>query len=157
MWVLNASLYYVLCVCVFSHSVVSDSATPWTVACQAPLSMEFSRQEYWSRLPFPSPGDLLTQGLNPHLLRLLRCRQILYRWAAWGAHCVISQVFYSSFHDSLEVHRYVCYVVSSSTLQAPQERGSWLTYLCRPPLTYYCFLTMNECKLENDYFHISFL
>ena len=31
---------------------------PWTVACQAPLSMEFSRQEYWSGLPFPSPGDL---------------------------------------------------------------------------------------------------
>ena len=32
---------------------------PWTVAHQAPLSMEFSRQEYWSRLPFPTPGDLL--------------------------------------------------------------------------------------------------
>ena len=39
-------------------SVVSDSATPWTVACQAPLSMEFSRQEYWSVLPFLSPGDI---------------------------------------------------------------------------------------------------
>ena len=38
-----------------SHSVVSDSATPWTAACQAPLSIEFSRQEYWSGLPFPSP------------------------------------------------------------------------------------------------------
>ena len=33
--------------------------TPWTIACQVPLSMEFSRQEYWSRLPFLSPGDLL--------------------------------------------------------------------------------------------------
>ena len=33
-------------------------ATPWTVACQAPLSLEFSKQEYWSELPFPSPGDL---------------------------------------------------------------------------------------------------
>ena len=40
-------------VCV-SPSVVSDSATPWTVAHQSPLSMEFSRQEYWSGLPFPS-------------------------------------------------------------------------------------------------------
>ena len=39
-------------------SIVSDSATPWTVARQAPLSMGFSRQEYWSGLPFPSPGDL---------------------------------------------------------------------------------------------------
>ena len=43
-------------VCVLSHLVVSDSVTPWTVARQAPLSMEFSRQEYWSRLPFSSPG-----------------------------------------------------------------------------------------------------
>ena len=41
-----------------SCSVVSDSVTPWTVAQQAPLSMEFSRQEYWSGLPFPTPGDL---------------------------------------------------------------------------------------------------
>ena len=44
--------------CVLSHSVVSDSATPWTVAYQAPLSMGFPRQEYWSGLPFTSPGDL---------------------------------------------------------------------------------------------------
>ena len=35
---------------------------PWTVACQAPLSMGFSRQEYWSGLPFPSPGDLSNPG-----------------------------------------------------------------------------------------------
>ena len=41
-----------------SHSVMSDCATPWTVALQAPLSMEFSRQEYWSGLPCPPPGDL---------------------------------------------------------------------------------------------------
>ena len=39
-------------------SLVQLFATPQTVACQAPLSMGFSRQEYWSRLPFPSPGDL---------------------------------------------------------------------------------------------------
>ena len=42
-----------------SRSVVSDSATPRTVPRQAPLSMGFSRQEYWSGLPFPTPGDLL--------------------------------------------------------------------------------------------------
>ena len=39
--------------------------TPWTVAHQAPLSMEFSRQEYWSGLPFPSPGDLPEPGIEP--------------------------------------------------------------------------------------------
>ena len=38
---------------------------PWTTACQAPLSMEFSRQVYWSGLPFPSPGDLPDPGIKP--------------------------------------------------------------------------------------------
>ena len=40
-------------------------ATPWTVACQAPLSMGFPRQEYWSGLPFPSSGDLSDEGIDP--------------------------------------------------------------------------------------------
>ena len=39
--------------------------TPWTVAHQAPLSMEFSRQEYWSGVPFPSSGDLPDPGIEP--------------------------------------------------------------------------------------------
>ena len=47
-----------------SYSVVSDSATPWTVACQAPLSMELSWKEYWSGLPFPSPGDRPNPGIK---------------------------------------------------------------------------------------------
>ena len=56
-----------VCVCVclgISRSVVSDPATLWTVACQAPLSTGFSRQEYWSGLPFPSPGDLPDTGIE---------------------------------------------------------------------------------------------
>ena len=48
-----------------SPSHVRLFATPWTVACQAPLSMGFSRQEYWSGLPFPSPGDLPDPGIKP--------------------------------------------------------------------------------------------
>ena len=44
--------------------------TPWTVAHQAPLSMESSRQEYWSGLPFPSPGDLPNPGTEPGSLVL---------------------------------------------------------------------------------------
>ena len=39
--------------------------TPWTAALQAPLCMEFSRQEYWSGLPFPTTGDLLDPGMEP--------------------------------------------------------------------------------------------
>ena len=48
-----------------SLSRVQLFATPWTVAHQAPLSMEFSRQAYWSGLPFPSPGDLPNLGIKP--------------------------------------------------------------------------------------------
>ena len=48
---------------VLSH--VRLFATPWTVAYQAPPSMGFSRQEYWSGLPFPSPGDLPNPGIEP--------------------------------------------------------------------------------------------
>ena len=52
-----------VCVCVLSH--VQLFAIPWTVALQAPLSTEFSRQEYWSGLPFPPPGDLPNPEMEP--------------------------------------------------------------------------------------------
>ena len=55
--------YFLFCYLVPSH--VRVFATPWTVACQAPLSMGFSRQECWSGLPFPSPGDLSDPGIKP--------------------------------------------------------------------------------------------
>ena len=48
-----------------SLSHVRLFVTPWTVTYQAPLSMGFSRQEYWSGLPFPSPGDLPDPGIEP--------------------------------------------------------------------------------------------
>ena len=47
-----------------SLSRVRLFATPWTVACQAPPTMGFSRQGYWSALPFPSPGDLPNPGIQ---------------------------------------------------------------------------------------------
>ena len=55
--------------CTLSH--VQLFATPWTVVPQPPLSMEFSTQEYWSRLPFPTPGDLLDPGIEFASLCLL--------------------------------------------------------------------------------------
>ena len=57
-------IYYLcVCVCVFSHVQVFE--TQWTLAQQSPLSMIFSRQEYWSRLPFPPPGDLPQPEIKP--------------------------------------------------------------------------------------------
>ena len=57
---------FVWCACVLScFGRVQLCAAPCTVACQAPLSMEFSRQEYWSGLPCPSPWDLPDPGVEP--------------------------------------------------------------------------------------------
>ena len=60
-----------LCSHIVSCSVISDSVTPWTVAHQAPLSMEFSRQKYWSGLPFLSPENLPNPEIEPrsHVLQ----------------------------------------------------------------------------------------
>ena len=89
-------------------------ATPWTVAHEAPLSMGFPRQEYWSGLPFPSPGDLPDPGMEPtspvapalqanslplgplesslhrlsHLILIRKEKLLLslfYRWGNWGS------------------------------------------------------------------------
>ena len=57
--------------CSVSQLCLTHYVTPWTVAHQAPLSMEFSRQEYWSELPVPSPGIFQTQRSSPCLLHLL--------------------------------------------------------------------------------------
>ena len=66
-----------VCVCVRAHACTCTRsltqlcptlASPWTAAHQAPLSMEFSRQEYWSRWPFPPPEDLPNPGIKPKSL-----------------------------------------------------------------------------------------
>ena len=64
-WTLHVN-EIISCACVLScFSCVRFFVTPWTVACQVPLSMGFSRQEYWSRLPCPLPGDLPDPGMKP--------------------------------------------------------------------------------------------
>ena len=63
---LNILILFCMHACILSQfSCVQVFVTPWTVARQAPLSMEFSRQEYWSGLSFPSPGDLPDPGIKP--------------------------------------------------------------------------------------------
>ena len=79
-----------------SRSVVSDSAALWTVACQPPLSMAFSRQEYWSELPWPPPGAFPDSGIEPTSLTspaLLADTLLLSHRgeAQYIAHCVTIQ------------------------------------------------------------------
>ena len=56
------------CVCAQSLSCVWFFGTPWTEACQAPMSMELPQQEYWNGVPFPSPGDFHDPGIEPKTL-----------------------------------------------------------------------------------------
>ena len=60
---IHSNIYSSKCACMLS--LVQLFVTPWTVASQAPLSMEFLKQEYWSGLPFPTPGDLPNQEIEP--------------------------------------------------------------------------------------------
>ena len=78
---------------VLSHfSYVQLLVTPWTVACQAPLSMGFSRQEYWSGLPCPPPGDLLDPGIEPASLSYALAGRFFTTSTTWEARLGRSRV-----------------------------------------------------------------
>ena len=72
-----------MCVHVKLLHCVQFFATPWTVACQAPLSMGFSRQEYWNGLPCPPPGDLPNPGIEPMSIRSPVLAGEFFTTAAW--------------------------------------------------------------------------
>ena len=79
-----------VCVCMLSH-VWTLFATPWTVALQAPMSMVFSKQEYWSELPFPSPWDLPNDTDN-ELMPPAVAGRFFYHWATWEAQKIKNKV-----------------------------------------------------------------
>ena len=74
-----------LCMCVYAQSYPSLCDPMDCSSCQAPLSMGLPKQEYWSRLSFPTPGDLLHPGIEPNPCVSCTGRQILYHWAIWEA------------------------------------------------------------------------
>ena len=94
----------------FSHSVLYNSLWPRRLACQAPLSMAFPRQEYWSGLPFPSPGIFPTQGLNPSPASALlavryhqyHLRSPLSRWAQLTTWALKDEADQSNRKDGVE-------------------------------------------------------
>ena len=94
---------------------------PWTVAHQAPLSIEFSRQEYWSGLPFPSPGGLPDPGIEPGSPAL----QVLYRLNHKGSlKSLKSEWVVITGWKTVQVIDYFCFRV---------ELRSRMTYPCPPP------------------------
>ena len=80
-------------------------AFPWTAASQTPLSMEFSKQEYWSGLPFPSPGHLPDSGIEP---RSLVCPALAGRFfttrATWEGLNQAYEIVYSKYVFTLSSH-----------------------------------------------------
>ena len=87
------AMYFVKCVCVQLLSRVRLFLTPRVVACQASLSMGFSRQEHWSGLPFPSPGNLPDSGIKPVCPRFpALAGEFFHHWATCESesHSVVS-------------------------------------------------------------------
>ena len=129
-YICNMSVTFVVVAQLLSH-VWLFFVTPWTVACHAPLCMGFSRQEYWSGLPFPSPGDLPDPGMEP-------------RSPALQA-------------DSLPFELPGIYMlVSPIRCWLPRERGCpllhWLWGLCSDPGTQWAWWSTGRPSLENNSF-----
>ena len=119
---------YALCVCVLSHfSRVQLFATPWTIVHQAPLSMEFSRQEYWSGLPCPSPGGLPNPGIEP--LAPALAGRFLTHCATWEA------LLYACTHMTY-AHSHICLLACTHM---------HMVYSC---LIYYVVCTPGFCSLS---------
>ena len=107
---------------------MSNSVISWTVAHQAPLAMEISRQEYWNGLPFSTPGDLPDPGLNPCLLHLLpwqvdslplhHCKAInphTILWnKLWALQCSVKQTFLVGLFGNLVILGYLFTLVSAN-------------------------------------------
>ena len=112
--------------CVLSHfSHVQLCATLWTIACQAPLSMGFSRQEHWSGLTCPHQGIFPTQGSNSHLLGLLHWQASSLPLAPPGKAQTPNDNTYTKLED------YVVDRLPNSNLVRTDYQETQYQHLCR--------------------------
>ena len=91
-----------LCCCLASKLYPTLFATPWTVARQAPLSVGFPRQAYWSGLPFPSPGDLPDPGIKPEYSALAGG---FFTAEPWGK--PINQLYLNIMEKEIATHSHI--------------------------------------------------
>ena len=127
--------------------VLSCSVEPnslWTVARQAPLSVGFPRQEYWSGLPCPPPGDLPNPGIDLTSLPSfwlwrpegsLHCRRVHYNWATWKLQCIqLSQfITYTLYMAIAFIYKYATIWVLIHSVVSDTEDHICGTMGYRPP------------------------
>ena len=108
----------------FSRWVIFDSfVTPWAVACQAPLSMNISRHEYWSGLSFPSPGIFLIQGSNLYLYRQADSLVLSYQESSEVENRLKQEIkYFISTKQKTLVRTCICYL--DYLLQPNQPKSS---------------------------------
>ena len=131
-------------------------ATPWTGAHQTPLSMEFSRQEYWSGLPFPSPGDLPNLVLNWSLLCLLHRQVDSLPLATPGEVLPNSKMWtYKKVHFRIQAVYVGVYTFVGSHSMFSEIHQVWLTAsMPRSTLIYTIYPSViNECYRHWHSFH----
>ena len=147
----------------FSRWVVSDSfVTPWTVAHQAPLSVGFPRQGYWSGLSLPSPGGLPNPGMEPEP----PAWQVdsLYYWATWEASWKTNLHSLHPFLPSLKKKKKNIFTVKNTFnwkkvhLQRRGKDSTECSYIPLPrylPLLTLYTTTVHSPKLGNPQWHIT--
>ena len=128
-----------VCVCVYGGGdLVSKSCptleTAWTVTCQAPLSMEFSRQEYWGGFPFSSLGHLPDPGLEP-MSPVLQVDSLLLSHQAFPYvyMCVCIQYIYLCMYLFIYICMYMCmYSFLSPSMLKASDLQRYICYVCLP-------------------------
>ena len=150
-------------------SSVQLFATPWTVANRAPSSMGFSRQEYWSGLPFPSQRVFLTQGLNlglPHLLSQSKLSWAIYLCPFQDRGNMSIEVIWKNVDLALQIYRHTMEIL---WMQFQTTTIKWVTGICWFPSAYknyvytvvYCmqYYCLKNVYLKNffakKYYHLN--
>ena len=133
-----------------------NSATPWTVAHQAPLSIGFSRQEYWSGLPCPSPDDLPTPGIESASLMSPASAGGLFTSSTTQEACILraeKMVLLALLSRLLQVYSHSNCVINWSFCPIPQLPRCISPCLPHPHLTY-CFFSCKEksCPSVSEFF-----
>ena len=130
-WLIDKIKQYGLTDISISRSVVSNSLQLWTIAGQTSLSMGFSRQEYWSELPFPSPEDLLDPGIEP-MFPALQTLYCLSHQSLWGTtHLHVDSGYTPGFFEYMfELGTYLNSFLCTCTLCPHKSFPNTSLYLC---------------------------